>query len=299
MSGLSTSSPMFESGLSSLPLVARGKVRDIYAVDGDRLLLVATDRLSAFDVVLPTPITDKGRILTRLSNFWFGKLAHIVPNHLTHVDPQRVVAENERSQVAERAVVVKRMAPLPIEAVVRGYLDGSGWAEYLAEGSVCGIRLPPALPRAARLAEPIFTPSTKAAAGSHDQYMAFDAVAELVGRDIAEKVRAVALALYRFAAAYAIERGVIIADTKFEFGLDAGGRLHLIDEVLTPDSSRFWAREAYAVGTKPESFDKQFVRDWLTEIRFDKRPPAPEVPADIAAKTTRKYYEALQRLTGD
>ena len=196
-------------------------------------------------------------------------------------------------------MVVKRMAPLPIEAVVRGYLDGSGWAEYLAEGSVCGIRLPPALPRAARLAEPIFTPSTKAAAGSHDQYMAFDAVAELVGRDIAEKVRAVALALYRFAAAYAIERGVIIADTKFEFGLDAGGRLHLIDEVLTPDSSRFWAREAYAVGTKPESFDKQFVRDWLTEIRFDKRPPAPEVPADIAAKTTRKYYEALQRLTGD
>ncbi|MDZ4252651.1 MAG: phosphoribosylaminoimidazolesuccinocarboxamide synthase [Sulfuritalea sp.] len=299
MPGLSTTSPMFESGLSSLPLVARGKVRDIYAVDSDRLLLVATDRLSAFDVVLPTPIADKGRILTRLSNFWFDKLAHIVPNHLTHVDPQSVVAENERSRVAERAVVVKRMTPLPIEAVVRGYLDGSGWAEYLQEGSVCGIRLPPGLPRASRLAEPIFTPSTKAAAGFHDQYLAFDAVAELIGRDIAEQVRAVALALYRFAAAYAIERGVIIADTKFEFGLDAGGRLHLIDEVLTPDSSRFWAREAYAVGTRPESFDKQFVRDWLNEILFDKRPPAPEVPADIAAKTTRKYYEALQRLTGD
>lgn len=290
---------MFQSNLASLPLVARGKVRDVYAVNPDLLLIVATDRLSAFDVILPTPIPDKGKILTKLSNFWFDKLAQIIPNHLTGIAPDRVVAEEERSQIEGRAVVVKRMKPLPIEAVVRGYLDGSGWAEYCSKGTVCGIPLLRGLPRAAALPEPIFTPSTKAPAGAHDEYISFKAVEALIGSALAVRVRDAALALYREASKYAFERGVIIADTKFEFGVDGAGKLYLIDEVLTPDSSRFWARETYASGQTPESFDKQFVRDWLQSIHFNKRPPAPVVPAEIITKTSSKYYEALSRLTSN
>ena len=289
---------LYESSIRSLPLLGRGKVRDIYAVGEDKLLLVASDRLSAYDVILPTPVPEKGRVLTTLSNFWFGKLASIIPNHLTGVDPETVVAPDERAQVRGRSVVVKRMQPLPIEAVVRGYLEGSGWAEYSTSGTVCGIALPKGLQRASKLPEPIFTPATKAEAGHHDENITFERMASIVGRGRAEEVRRVAIQLYQAAAEYALERGIIIADTKFEFGLDREDRLHLIDEALTPDSSRFWPLATWKVGTSPESFDKQYVRNWLDSIGFARKPPAPEMPAEVARKTSDKYQEALKRLMG-
>jgi len=291
-------SALFQSDIKSLPLLNRGKVRDIYAVGEDKLLVVTTDRLSAFDVVLPTPIPDKGKILSAVSNFWFGKLAHIVPNQLTGIAPETVVAPEEKSQVGGRAIVVKKLKPLPIEAIVRGYLVGSGWKEYKQSGTVCGIPLPAGLREADRLPEPIFTPSTKAEVGAHDENISFDQAAKLMSVDLAAKVRDAAIALYKEAAEYALTRGIIIADTKFEFGLDDAGTLHLIDEALTPDSSRFWPADSYAPGANPPSFDKQYVRDWLEAQQWDKKPPAPALPADVAAKTAEKYREALTRLTG-
>jgi phosphoribosylaminoimidazole-succinocarboxamide synthase len=289
---------MYESSIRSLPLIARGKVRDIYAVGDDKLLIVTTDRLSAFDVVLPTPIPDKGKILTDLADFWFRKLKHVVPNQLTGIDPATVVAANERDQVAGRAIVVNKFKVLPIEAVVRGYLEGSGWKEYQESQSVCGIKLPAGLQRASKLPEPIFTPATKAEAGEHDENIDFATTEKLIGKERAAEVRDVAIRLYKEASDYALTRGIIIADTKFEFGVDASGTLHLIDEALTPDSSRFWPVDTYKVGTSPESFDKQYIRNWLESIKFNKRPPAPEVPAEIAQRTSDKYREALVRLAG-
>ncbi|MGQ9861731.1 MAG: phosphoribosylaminoimidazolesuccinocarboxamide synthase [Thiobacillaceae bacterium] len=292
------SAPLFESRLHTLPLIHRGKVRDLYAVDDRRLLIIATDRLSAFDVVLPSPIPDKGRVLTAVSNFWFARLAHILPNHLTLDPPEEVVAPDEREQVAGRAVVARRLKALPVEAIVRGYLVGSGWQDYQATGRVCGIELPPGLELAERLPEPLFTPSTKAAVGQHDENIDFARCEALLGKALAAQVRDAALALYREAAAYALTRGIIIADTKFEFGLDEDGRLTLIDEALTPDSSRFWPADAYRVGVNPPSFDKQYVRDWLTASGWDKRPPAPALPEEVVARTAEKYREALRRLVG-
>ncbi len=291
--------PLFETSIKSLPLVGRGKVRDIYAVGEDKLLIVTTDRLSAFDVILPDPIPGKGEVLTAVAGFWFGKLSHIVTNHLTGIDPESVVAgEDERAQVRGRSMVVKRLKPLPIEAVARGYLIGSGWKDYQATGRVCGIALPPGLAMAQQLPEPIFTPATKAAAGDHDENIDFAAVVSLIGEDLANRVREKTLRIYREAAAFARVRGIIIADTKFEFGLDADGRLTLIDEILTPDSSRFWPADQYQVGKSPPSFDKQFVRDYLETLDWDKKAPGPRLPAEILEKTTAKYREALHRLTG-
>jgi phosphoribosylaminoimidazole-succinocarboxamide synthase len=289
--------PLFESSLASLPLIGRGKVRDIYAVDADRLLIVTTDRLSAFDVILPDPIPDKGRVLTAVSSFWFGRLNHVVPNHLTGTEPESVVTPRERDQVSGRSVVVRRMKPLPIEAVVRGYLIGSGWKDYQGSGAVCGIRLPAGMKQAGRLPEPIFTPATKAEAGAHDENIDYAAVERLIGATLAAQVREVALRLYAEAAAFALARGIIIADTKFEFGLDAAGTLYLIDEALTPDSSRFWPADQYAEGSSPPSFDKQFVRDYLETLDWDKKAPGPRLPAEIIARTSEKYREALARLT--
>jgi phosphoribosylaminoimidazole-succinocarboxamide synthase len=288
---------MYQSSLRSLPLVARGKVRDIYAVGDDKLLLVASDRLSAYDVILPTPIPEKGRVLTQLSNFWFAKLASIVPNHLTHIDPETVVAPDERDQVRGRAVVVKRLTPLPIEAVVRGYLEGSGWKEYQESRTVCGLPLPAGLRRASKLPEPIFTPATKAEAGHHDENIDFARVEKMIGAERARTVRDTAIQLYRTAAQYALDRGIIIADTKFEFGVDGAGRVTLIDEALTPDSSRFWPLDTWREGESPESYDKQYVRNWLDSIGFQRKPPAPQMPPEIARKTSEKYQEALRRLT--
>ena len=292
------SGAMYESSIRSLPLLARGKVRDIYAVGDDKLLLVASDRLSAYDVILPTPIPEKGRVLTQLSNFWFAKLASIVPNHLTHIDPETVVQPGEREQVRGRAVVVKRLTPLPIEAVARGYLEGSGWKEYQESRTVCGIPLPAGLNRASKLPEPIFTPATKAEAGAHDENIDFARTEKIVGADRARAVRDTAIQLYRTAADYALSRGIIIADTKFEFGVDARGTLTLIDEALTPDSSRFWPLDTWREGASPESFDKQYVRNWLDSIGFQRKPPAPEMPPEIARRTSEKYQEALRRLAG-
>ena len=288
--------PIYETSLRSLPLVGRGKVRDIYAVGDDKLLIVTTDRLSAYDVILPTPIPEKGRVLNALANFWFARLAPIVPNHLTGIDPETVVAPGERDQVRGRSMVVRRMKPLPVEAVVRGYLEGSGWKEYQESGGVCGIALPKGLKRASRLPQPIFTPATKAQAGHHDENISFDRMAQTVGAERAREVRDTAIRLYEAAAAYALERGIIIADTKFEFGLDDNGKLHLIDEALTPDSSRFWPVASYREGTSPESFDKQYVRNWLDSIGFQRKPPAPEMPEEVARRTSDKYQEALTRL---
>jgi phosphoribosylaminoimidazole-succinocarboxamide synthase len=290
--------PVFETSIKSLPFVARGKVRDIYAVGADKLLIVTTDRLSAYDVILPTPVPEKGRVLTELANFWFARLASIVANHLTGIDPESVVSADERDQVRGRAIVVKRMTPLPIEAVVRGYLEGSGWKEYQESGKVCGIALPAGLRRASKLPQPIFTPATKAEAGHHDENIPFERVVEMVGEARAKEVRDTAIALYRAAADYALSRGIIIADTKFEFGVDAAGRLHLIDEALTPDSSRFWPLDTWRIGESPESFDKQYVRNWLDSIGFARKPPAPPMPPDVAQKTSAKYQEALRRLAG-
>lgn len=288
---------MYQSSITSLPLIARGKVRDIYAVGDDKLLLVTCDRLSAYDVILPTPIPHKGEILVRLANFWFAKLQHIVPNQLTGIDPASVVAQDERDQVRGRAIVVKKYKVLPIEAVVRGYLEGSGWSEYQQTQSVCGVKLPAGLQRASKLPEPIFTPATKALAGEHDENIDFATTEKIIGAARAAQVREVAIRLYTEAAEYALTKGIIIADTKFEFGLDGKGQLHLIDEVLTPDSSRFWPLASYKVGSSPESFDKQYIRNWLDSIGFNRRPPAPDVPADIAQRTSDKYREALDRLT--
>ena len=290
--------PVYETSIKSLPLLGRGKVRDIYALGDDKLLIVTTDRLSAYDVILPTPVPEKGRVLTELANFWFRKLGSIIPNHLTGIDPETVVAADEREEVRGRSIVVRKLTPLPIEAVVRGYLEGSGWKEYSESGTVCGIRLPPGLKRAGKLPQPIFTPATKAEAGHHDENIDFDRMAKMVGRERAEQVRDTAIALYQAAAAYALDRGIIIADTKFEFGVDEAGRLVLIDEALTPDSSRFWPLDTWKEGASPESFDKQYVRNWLDSIGFKRTPPAPAMPAEVAARTSQKYQEALNRLVG-
>ncbi|MDP2794442.1 MAG: phosphoribosylaminoimidazolesuccinocarboxamide synthase [Sulfurisoma sp.] len=290
--------PLYESSIASLPLLNRGKVRDIYGIDDDKMLIVTSDRLSAFDVILPDPIPGKGAVLTAVADFWFARLAHVIPNQLTGIAPETVVAPNERDQVRGRAIVVKKLKPLPIEAVVRGYLIGSGWKDYQATGKVCGIPLPAGLQVAQQLPEPLFTPSTKAELGSHDENIDYAAVEKLVGPVLAAQVRDVALHLYREAAAYALTRGIIIADTKFEFGLDAAGTLHLIDEVLTPDSSRFWPADTYQVGSSPASFDKQFVRDYLETLAWNKQAPGPTLPPEILEKTSAKYREALTRLTG-
>ena len=290
--------PLLESRIASLPLVHRGKVRDIYAVGDDKLLIVTTDRLSAFDVVMPTPIPGKGEVLTKVSAFWFDKLKAIVPSQALDIAPESVVAESERDQVAGRAIVVRKLKALPVEAIVRGYLVGSGWKEYQATQSVCGIPLPAGLKQADRLPEPIFTPSTKAAVGAHDENIAFDQMAGLIGQDLAKQVRDVSLALYKSAAEYALTRGIIIADTKFEFGLDAAGRLVWIDEALTPDSSRFWPADQYQPGSNPPSFDKQFVRDWLEASGWNKQAPGPVLPTEIVGKTSEKYREAMTRLLG-
>ena len=287
---------VYETSIASLPLLGRGKVRDIYAVGADKLLIVTTDRLSAYDVILPTPVPEKGRVLTELANFWFRRLEPIIPNHLTGIDPESVVAPEEREQVRGRAIVARRLQPLPIEAVVRGYLEGSGWQEYQQSRSVCGIALPEGLQRASKLPEPIFTPATKAEAGTHDENITFERMAQAVGEALAREVRDTAIRLYKAAAEYALARGIIIADTKFEFGTDAAGKLYLIDEALTPDSSRFWPLDTYAVGRSPESFDKQYVRNWLDGIGFQRKPPAPSMPADVARRTSEKYQEALRRL---
>ena len=289
---------LFNSSIRSLPLTYRGKVRDSYAVGDDKLLLITTDRLSAFDVVMNQPIPDKGRVLNAMSNFWFEKLAHIVPNHLTGIDPASVVAPGEREQVEGRAVVAMKLKPIPVEAVVRGYLIGSGWKDYQHTGEVCGIGLPSGLQLASRLPEPIFTPATKAEAGAHDENINFERAIDAVGAELAFKVRTVALTLYRAAADYALTRGIIIADTKFEFGTDADGHVRLMDEVLTADSSRFWPADDYEEGVSPPSFDKQFVRDWLEQQSWNKTAPPPDLPPEIVARTADKYREALARLTG-
>ena len=287
--------------IASLPLIYRGKVRDLYAVDDQHLLMVASDRLSAFDVILPTRIPGKGAVLTAVSNFWFARTGHIVPNHLQRVEKtleQALPDPAERALVADRAVVARRLKGLPVEAIMRGYLIGSGWKDYQCDGTVCSIALPAGLRLADRLPEPIFTPSTKAALGSHDENVSFERIAEIIGPELAEQVRETSLRLYREAADYALARGIIIADTKFEFGLDEQGRLVLMDEALTPDSSRFWPADQYQPGVNPPSFDKQFVRDYLETLDWNKQPPGPELPPDIVARTVAKYREALERLTG-
>jgi phosphoribosylaminoimidazole-succinocarboxamide synthase len=297
---MDTPKALYESTLSSLPLIARGKVRDMYAVDDQHLLIVTTDRLSAFDVILPDPIPGKGRVLTQVANFWFNKMAGIIPNHLTDIPLAQVVPDAaERAQIEGRAIVVKKLRPLPVEAIVRGYLIGSGWKDYQRTGKICGLPLPEGLQQAQQLPEAIYTPSTKAEMGEHDENVDFAKTVELMGQDLAEQVRAVSLRLYTEAAAYAKERGIIIADTKFEFGVDEAGVLHLIDEVLTPDSSRFWPADQYQVGISPPSFDKQYVRDYLETLDWDKTPPAPPLPADVAAFCAAKYQEAETRLTQD
>jgi phosphoribosylaminoimidazole-succinocarboxamide synthase len=294
------------SALTSLPLLARGKVRDNYAVGNDRILMVASDRLSAFDVIMGEPIPGKGELLTQMALFWFGKLGHLCPNHLTGEAPESVVAPQEVPQVTRRSMLVKRLKPIPVEAVVRGYLAGSGWKEYQESQSVCGVALPTGLKNAGKLPEPIFTPAAKAAAGEHDENISYEQVVEMIGAELAAKIRDISIAIYKEAAAIALGKGMIIADTKFEFGLDEAGTLVLMDEVLTPDSSRYWPVEgydaAYQAGANPPSYDKQFVRDWLEAVRingkpWDKTPPAPRLPKDVIDKTAAKYREAMQRLT--
>ncbi|MGZ5194179.1 MAG: phosphoribosylaminoimidazolesuccinocarboxamide synthase [Ramlibacter sp.] len=294
------------SALTSLPLLARGKVRDNYAVGTDRILMVASDRLSAFDVIMGEPIPGKGEILTQMALFWFGKLGHLCPNHLTGNAPESVVTPGEVAQVQGRSMLVKRLKPIPVEAVVRGYLAGSGWKEYQESQSVCGVKLPAGLKNAGKLPQAIFTPAAKAEAGHHDENISFEQMARITGPELAAKIRDLSIAIYEQAAAFALTKGMIIADTKFEFGLDDAGTLVLMDEVLTPDSSRYWPVEgydaAYAAGANPPSYDKQFVRDWLEAVRingkpWDKTPPAPRLPQDVIDKTAAKYREALQRLT--
>jgi phosphoribosylaminoimidazole-succinocarboxamide synthase len=290
---------VYRTALRGLQRIHEGKVRDIYAVDDDTMLIVTTDRLSAFDVVLPDPIPDKGRVLNAISNFWFARTRQLVPNHLTGRDVGGVIADpHERALLDGRAVIVRRLKTLPIEAVVRGYLGGSGWKDYQASGQVCGIALPPGLQLASRLPQPLFTPATKAKVGSHDENIPYGEVAAMIGAELAGAVRATALALYDFAARYALARGIIIADTKFEFGVDAAGALTLIDEVLTPDSSRFWPADTYRAGVSPPSFDKQFVRDYLETLDWNKQSPGPKLPLEVITRTSDKYREALARLTG-
>ncbi|MDR6491883.1 phosphoribosylaminoimidazole-succinocarboxamide synthase [Paraburkholderia terricola] len=291
-------STLYESTLHSLPLLGRGKVRDNYAVGNDQLLIVTTDRLSAFDVIMGEPIPNKGRVLNEMANFWFEKLKHVVPNHLTGVTPESVVAADEVEQVKGRAVVVKRLEPILVEAVVRGYLAGSGWKDYQATGSVCGVELPPGLQNAQKLPEPIFTPAAKAEMGHHDENITYNEMERRIGTELSATIRDISIKLYKEAADYAATRGIIIADTKFEFGLDNHGKLYLMDEALTADSSRFWPADQYQVGTNPPSFDKQFVRDWLETQSWKKEPPAPKLPDDVVTKTGEKYQEALERLTG-
>jgi len=286
--------------ITQYPLIHQGKVRDSFAVDDRHMLIVASDRLSAFDVVMAEPIPGKGEILTRISNFWFERTKDIVPNHLSGIPVADVIDDPQLLRVLEhRAVVVKRLSPLPVEAVVRGYLIGSGWKDYQRTGAVCGISLPPGLRQADRLPETIFTPSSKAAAGMHDENIDFEAVAKLVGRERAQQMRDASIRIYEFAVGHARQRGIIIADTKFEFGLDEDGSLLLMDEVLTPDSSRFWPEESYQPGSSPPSYDKQFVRDYLETLDWDKRPPPPPIPADVIEATAAKYREAYERLTGE
>jgi phosphoribosylaminoimidazole-succinocarboxamide synthase len=300
MSAIAPSPPMLEANLRTLQRIHQGKVRDIYAIDADHMLIVTTDRLSAFDVVLPDPIPGKGAILTNISRFWFEHTRHIVPNHLTDLPLAEVVTDAaERASIADRSMIVRKLKALPIEAVVRGYLIGSGWKDYQQTGMVCGISLPQGLKMADRLPQPLFTPATKAELGAHDENISYDHVVTLLGQGLAEQVRATALALYSYAAEHALARGIIIADTKFEFGVDAAGHLTLIDEALTPDSSRFWPVDTYRAGISPPSFDKQFVRDYLETLSWDKRAPGPHLPAHIIASTSAKYTEALQRLTQD
>ena len=299
---LSSDIPLLESTIKSLQRVHQGKVRDIYAIDDKTMLLVSTDRLSAFDVILPIGIVNKGAMLTQMANFWFEKLKHVVPNHLTGIDPNSIVSTEDKAQLGagnlSRAVVVKKLKPLPIEAIVRGYLVGSGWKEYSQKGTVCDIALPKGLQLAQKLPQPLFTPSSKAVAGEHDENISIAQVEALIGKDMAAQVAKVAIQLYTEAAEYAITRGIIIADTKFEFGLDANGVLHVMDEVLTPDSSRFWPAETYKLGSNPPSYDKQYVRDWLESIHWNKAPPAPVLPEDVAQRTSEKYMEAFEKLTG-
>jgi phosphoribosylaminoimidazole-succinocarboxamide synthase len=289
---------LYESNLSGLERVNQGKVRDIYAVDDQHLLIVTTDRLSAFDVILPDPIPGKGAVLTNMSNFWFARTKNIVPNHLTNIALADVITDAaERAAVGDRAIVVKRLKPLPVEAVVRGYLIGSGWKDYQKSGAVCGIELPAGMEMAAQLPQPLFTPATKADVGDHDENIEFGRMCDMVGAELAEQVRDLSIKIYLHGAEYARQRGIIIADTKFEFGLDDDGTLYLIDEVLTPDSSRFWPADQYAVGISPPSFDKQFVRDYLETLTWDKKAPGPALPADVITKTAEKYQQALDQLT--
>lgn len=289
---------IMQTSIKSLPLVYRGKVRECYAVGEDKLLMIATDRISAFDVILSVPIPKKGKVLTALTNFWFEKLAEGMPTQLTGIDPETVVAEDEREQVRGRAMVVKRLKPILIECVARGYIIGGGWKDYQATGCVCGIKLPEGLKQAEKLPEPIFTPAAKAEVGTHDENISFEKVVELYGESIATQLRDLTISLYKKAADFAATKGIIIADTKFEFGLDENGQVCLMDEVLTPDSSRFWPAESYEVGMSPASYDKQFIRDWLETQTWDKTPPAPVPPAEIIEKTAAKYREALVKLSG-
>ncbi len=293
---------LYTSSIKSLPLISKGKVRDVYALGDDKLLMITTDRLSAFDVVMGQPIPEKGIVLNQMANFWFSKLAYVIPNHLTGIDPESVVLADEVDQVKGRAVVAKRLKPILVEAVVRGYLAGSGWKDYKETGRVCGITLPAGLENAQKLPEPIFTPAAKAEMGEHDENISFDKVIEMIGEKLAKQIREVSIDLYKAASEYAATRGIIIADTKFEFGLDDAGQLVLMDEILTADSSRFWPAETYYVGSNPPSYDKQFVRDWLETAMVDgklwpKTAPAPALPADVIDKTAEKYLEALNRLT--
>lgn len=288
---------LHQSSIASLPLIARGKVRDMYAVGEDKLLIVASDRISAFDVILDDPIPGKGEVLTKLTEFWLGKLGHIIPNHATGIDPASVVQPDERDQVQGRAMVVKRLKPILVEAVARGYLIGSGWKDYQASGAVCGVSLPAGLQQAAKLPEPIFTPAAKAEMGEHDENVDFDHVVKVIGEPLACQIRDVTLRLYKEASAFAATRGIMIADTKFEFGLDDQGQLHLMDEVLTPDSSRFWPADSWREGISPPSYDKQFVRDWLETQPWNKTAPAPRLPREIIQATAAKYREALDKLS--
>jgi phosphoribosylaminoimidazole-succinocarboxamide synthase len=293
---------LYESSIKSLPLISKGKVRDIYAIGDDQLLMITTDRLSAFDVVMGEPIPGKGIVLNQMANFWFDKLSHVIPNHLTGIDPESVVAADEASQVKGRAIVTKRLKPILVEAVVRGYLSGSGWKDYLATGAICGIQLPTGMQNAQKLPEPIFTPAAKAEVGEHDENISYAEVEKKIGSELAKKIRDVSIRLYQEASDFAATKGIIIADTKFEFGLDEAGNLVLMDEVLTADSSRFWPASSYQVGSNPPSFDKQFVRDWLELAVVDgkpwnKSPPAPKLPDDVIEKTAAKYREALETLT--
>ncbi|SCX08605.1 phosphoribosylaminoimidazolesuccinocarboxamide synthase [Nitrosomonas eutropha] len=292
-----TTATLFETNITSLPLLHRGKVRDIYVVDENNLLIIQTDRISAFDVILPTPIPEKGKILTKISRFWFEKLAHIIPNHLTDIPPESVILPGERDQVTDRAFVVKKLKPLPVEAIVRGYISGSGWRDYQHSGTICGVTLPEGLREADKIPDgAIFTPSTKAEAGSHDENISYASCEQILGAPLASVVSKYAIALYSAAADYALTRNIIIADTKFEFGLDDNDQLYLIDEALTPDSSRFWPAEGYQPGKTPPSYDKQFIRDWLEQTGWNKTPPAPAIPAEILIQTVEKYQEAYQVL---